>query len=345
MFLAPSFVLSIQRTMTLQGKTVLVTGATGFLGSALVSRLVTDGVRVRALARRPHKAEFLRDLKNVEIVPGDVNDLEVIETAVKGCAVVFHVAAALGGDIARQQKTNIQGTHTVMQAAHEAPVKRVVYVSTISVYGYKQSGDVTEDTPLSPGHDPYAITKAEAEAVVQTVAEKHHLATTIIRPGMIYGPGAKLWTRTMFKIARRNPTIFIGNGNGSAYPIYVDDVVDLMMVLATHPKAAGQAFNCTPDPSPTWREFLNGYARLAGHQNWLGIPPALVSPFVRLAAGSAGSFTQRKDLPDMLRFLQGTVTYKMDKARTLIGWQPKVDLTSGMQKCASWLREIGLLKT
>ena len=73
------------------------------------------------------------------------------------------------------------------------------------------------------------------------------------------------------------------------------------------------------------------------------MPPVVVSPFVSLAAAFAGSHTQIKDLPDMLRFLQRTVTYKMDKARNLLGWQPKRDLQSGVQKCATWLREIGLL--
>lgn len=329
--------------MTLTGKKVLVTGATGFLGGALVRRLAADGVPVRALVRRPQKGEFLRAVSGVELVPGDITDAQAMQQAAQGCAVVFHVAAALGGDLAHQRKANVEGTHNVMEAAGRAQVERIVHVSTISVYGYNQKGDVTEETPLAPGSDPYSISKAEGEALVREVASKHNVSYSMIRPGMIYGARSNMWTGTMFRIAQRSPTIFIGSGKGSAYPIYVDDVVDLMLLLATHPAAHEQAFNCTPDPSPSWREFLGAYAQLVGHRRWLGIPVALLVPFVWAGAALARPHTQTKDLPDMLRFLQRSVTYKMTKARDLLGWQPKTDLQTGVQKCVPWLREKGLM--
>jgi nucleoside-diphosphate-sugar epimerase len=152
-----------------------------------------------------------------------------------------------------------------------------------------------------------------------------------------------MWTGNMFRVARRKPTIFLGDGSGSAFPIYVDDVVDLTTLLATHPAAIGEAFNCAPDPSPTWRAFLGGYAALAGHQGWFGIPAALVYPLVGLVAAFARPQTQMKDLPAMLRFGTGRITFKMTKARDKLGWAPKVDLATGIQRCAPWLREQGLL--
>ena len=264
--------------MTLSDQQVLVTGATGFLGGALVLRLAVEGARVRALARSARKAEFLRE-RGIEVFEGDVTDRTAMREAAQGCHVVFHVAASLGGSYAQQRAVNVEGTRNVALAAALANVERFVHVSSISAYGYNYRGDVTEEMALAPGADPYAITKAEAEHVVREI----DMPYTMIRPGMIYGPGAVNWTGNLFKVARLNPTPFVGNGLGSAFAIHVDDVVDLLVTSATHPAAVGQVFNCTPDPSPTWREYLGRYSLLAGHDNWLAIPPALIYPIAGIA--------------------------------------------------------------
>ncbi len=160
---------------------------------------------------------------------------------------------------------------------------------------------------------------------------------------MIYGPGAVNWTGGLFRVAKLNPTPFVGNGHGSAFPIYVDDVVDLLVTVADHPAASRQVFNCTPDPAPTWREFLGRYSQLAGHERWLPIPPQLLYPFGWLALLIAPRYSMLGDALDQLSFVQRQVTYKMDKARDLLGWQPQVDLDDGIARCAPWLRDQGLL--
>lgn len=327
----------------LAGKTVLVTGATGFLGGALALRLASERVCVQALARRPEKGAFLSDVEGIEIVQGDITCTDQLRDALKGCEIVFHVAASTGGSIKEQHRINVEGTCNVAEAAAQAGVGRLVHVSTIAVYGYRQSGNVTEATPQNPGDDPYNITKAEAENVLRETASIHNLTYTIIRPGMIYGPRSNMWTKNLFRLAKRRPTPFIGSGQGSTFPIFIDDVVDMMVTLATHPSAAGEVFHCTPDPSPTWREFLGAYSRLAGHQSWLPITPLLFKMFAGVAATFAGPWTQAKALPDLVSQAQQRVTFKMTKARDLLDWQPKVDLLTGVQQCAPWLRQQGLL--
>jgi nucleoside-diphosphate-sugar epimerase len=234
---------------------------------------------------------------------------------------------------------NVDGTRNVAQAAAGAGVLRMVHVSSIAVYGYHVSGDVSEKTPLNPGHDPYNITKAEAEETLRQIADKHR-----IRPGQIYGPESGMWTGKLFRLAQMRPTPWVGQGNGTVFPIYIDDVVDMMIIIAEHPGAVGETFNCTPDPSPSWREFLGAYSNLAGHQSWLGVPPALVHQFTKLIEMLARPQTQLKELPNMLRLTQGNITYKMDKAHELLGWQPKIDMNTGIQNCVPWLRQRGLLK-
>lgn len=330
--------------MTLAGKTVLVTGGTGFLGGALTTRLANEGARVRVLARNPHKAKRIETLPGVEIVPGDITNPDQVNEAVRECEVVFHVAASTGGSLELQRRMNTLGTHHVATAAASAGVMRLVHVSTVSVYGYRQRGDVTEATPANPGHDPYNITKAEAEQEVRTIAEAQRMPYSLIRPGQIYGPRSGMWTGMLFKVSRIRPTPWLGDGGGSCFPIYVDDVVDLMLLLAVHPDAVGQAFNCVPDPSPSWREFLGGYARLAGHQHWLGFPYGLVYPFAALISALGRPQTQLKEAANFLRLSQAQVTYKMTKARDVLGWEAKVNLEEGIQRCEPWLREKGLLR-
>ncbi|RMF82603.1 MAG: SDR family NAD(P)-dependent oxidoreductase [Chloroflexi bacterium] len=327
------------------GKTVLVTGATGFLGGALALRLASEGIHVRALGRNhDRKGAHLRNNANIEALTGDITDIDRMRDVTSDCDCVIHAAVNYGKRTS-QQRVNIDGTRHVVQTATENNVRRVVHISSIAVYGYHVVGDINEDDPLTTGPEAYSMTKAEAERVVRSVGDENGLEYSIVRPGMIYGPRSKTWTRNLFKLARRKPMPFLGDGSGSVHPIHVDDVVDLCLTCATHPAAVGEAFNCTPDPSPTWREFLGLYAQLAGHNRWLPLPPVLgthiIAPIGEVVARLRG---EPQELPTLARYIQRRVTYKMDKARNLLNWQPQIDLQSGVASCVSWLREQGLLQ-
>lgn len=324
---------------------MLVTGATGFLGGALARRLAAEGAHVRALARRPGRDAYIRDVPGITIAPGDITQPLGLVEPMTGCDYVFHVAVSFGSADS-QWAVNVEGTAHVARAAAAARVKRLVHVSSIASYGYSRTGDIHETDVLTPGRgDPYSQTKATSELMLRRVASETGLDYAIIRPGMIYGPRSGQWTALPFRIASIDPVIFIGNGSGSAQPIHVDDVVDLMVLLASHPAATQQAFNCTPDPSPTWREWLLLYAQLAGHQNWFGVPPALVNTSAGFVSSLAPQRSAAKDAAVVVRRLQSEMTFTMDKARDLLGWQPQVTLADGVVGCADWLRQEGLLNS
>ncbi len=288
------------------------------------------------------------DLPGIEVLPGDVTDGQRMRDIARGCDYVFHLVAVWRGSLAHHRAVNVEGTRNVMMAAVEAGVERIVHVSTVSVYGFRLHGGISEDAPLQPGSTPYNLTKAEGEMVVREIATRHSLPYSMIRPGNIYGPRSPIWTTALFrytqaKLLNHRYTFWFGDGCGSAHPIYVDDVVDLLLTLATHPAARGEVFHCAPDPSPTWREFLSGYGQLAGGSRWVGVPrgtvyfpAAIAEPFLHLAE-------QGLALRELLRYMEQPVTYRMTKARDLLGWRPQVDLGTGILRCAPGLREQGVL--
>ncbi|MBZ0276609.1 MAG: NAD(P)-dependent oxidoreductase, partial [Anaerolineae bacterium] len=187
------------------------------------------------------------------------------------------------------------------------------------------------------------VTKSRGEAVIREIGQEQHVPYAIIRPAMIYGPRSGMWTKTLFQVAKRRPTPFLGDGSGHAHPIHVDDVVDMMIVLATHPQAENQAFNCAPDPAPTWRALLGGYSQLVGHDRWLALPAwpiRLVAPLAETVMMLRG---EPQEVPALIPFVMSHKTYTMTKAREMLGWQPQVSLEDGIQRCAPWLREKGLL--
>jgi nucleoside-diphosphate-sugar epimerase len=327
-------------------KTVFVTGGTGFLGGALIHALSAQGIQIKALVRNPQKGEKIAHLAGVELIHGDLTaDTAWMDTALNGVDVVFHVAAALGGDMAQQHAMNVDATRALALASAKAGVGRFVHVSSIAVYGYRDRKIVTETAPLmpKPSRYIYAVTKAQGESALINVAKDHNLAYTIVRPGMIYGANSTTWTKAMFKIAKRKPTLFIGNGSGASSVIYVDDVVDMLILCATHPNAVGHAFNCSPDPAPTWREFLGGYSALAGHQSWLGIPTILIKLLIPIIRPFSKSDII-KDGRGFLKYLTDNTTYSTQKARDLLGWSPKISLDEGIKRCIPYLKEKGLLE-
>jgi nucleoside-diphosphate-sugar epimerase len=327
----------------LAGTKAFVTGATGFLGGELVRRLASEGVFLKALARRPNRDLYIKDIENVEIVMGNISDGEKMRELVQGCDIVFHVAAATSGKLDYQLETNVVGTRNMAIAAAEAKVRHFVHVSSIAVYGYMVRGLVTEDRPQKHKSVPYNMSKSQAEKALIEVSQEHDLSYSIVRPGMIFGPRSGLWTKTFFRWAKMKPTPFFGGIDGITMPIYVDDVVDMMLHVATHPKAAGEAFNCVIDPQPSLREFVGSYQQLAGHNHWFNIPIGLVKAFVPLADIALQLVGEPQDTSDLLSYLESDVHYSMAKARDLLDWQAQVSLQEGIQYCIPYLQEKGLL--
>jgi nucleoside-diphosphate-sugar epimerase len=320
-------------------KRVLVTGATGFVGGALARRLLASGAQVRMLARSARKAAPLAAL-GAQVFEGDICDPAAVLAAAEGAQIVFHVAALMGGPLEQQRAVNVDGTRHVMQAAALVGARRVVHVSTIAVYGNLLPLRVAEDAPLGFGASPYAITKAAAEVMVRHAGVPYSIA----RPAMIFGPGSHMWTANAFRLAKLRPTPFLGEGEQPAPAVYIDDLIDLLLLMAEHPAAENETFNAILDPAPTWREFIGAYSRLAGHDDWLALPPVLGRIMAGLTLLAAPRYSTARDFPDMIELVLGPSSFDAGKARRLLGWEATTTPAQGAQKSATWLREIALLE-
>lgn len=327
-----------------RGVSVFVTGGTGFVGTALTRRLLASGARVTVLARSAAKAAPLAAL-GARIAHGDLNDSPgAVRPAAAGAEAVFHVAALMGGPLEAQRRVNVEGTRRVLEAAVATGARRFVHISSIAVYGNVLPLCVDECTPLTPGSSPYGITKAAGERLVRAFEAEHGLAATVVRPGMIFGPGSNMWTANAFRLARLRPTPFLGDGAMPVHAVDLEDLVDLLLEAGQHPAAAGETFNAVIDPAPTWREYIGAYARLAGHDEWRALPIWPARALAGLLLLGAPRYSVVRDLTDMIERVVSPSWFSAEKARHLLGWEARTTPAEGAARSAVWLRETGLLR-
>jgi len=317
---------------------VLVTGANGFIGTALTHRLRQDQLSVRAMCRQPTRGAALAET-GAEVIYGDMQLPATLYAAVEGCTTVYHVGAALGGPAAYQYAVNVLGTVQLLQAAERAGVRRFVHVSSIAYYGTKLAGRISENQrpTVTATDDSYMQPKRQAERYLWDFAAQSQMEITCVRPGMVYGPRSNFWTVQLAEAMQRFPLPIFGDGTGHAHPIYIDDVVDLLAVCGQHPNAIGQAFNCAPDPAPTWTEWLSYYARLADNPRKITLPDGTLNAFAPIVDLVTSMRGETLNLKGLQRFILGDHTYAMDQAAALLDWRPHYSLEVGMKLTTDWL--------
>lgn len=323
----------------LRDLSVLVTGASGFIGGQLAERLLqADGARVVATGRR-FKNESA--LQGAELVRADMRDAATRASLCAGKKIVFHLAAWAGADgqSAEAHAINVDATRALAEAAAQAGAQRFVLISTAAAYGLPSRDDIDESVPIDTSQaDLYGRTKALGEQAAREVAVRTGLPLTIIRPAMVYGPGSKTWTVGMLRLVQKGVPLLFGDGSGHSFPVYIDDVLDQIRVAATHPQAVGEAFNVS-GPSVTWAQFLGYYARMS-NRRLRRLPMPLAKILAQL------NKILHLGLPltvDRLQYVSRHLSFSTEKAERLLGWRQKVSLDEGMQRSEAWLRQSGQL--
>jgi 2-alkyl-3-oxoalkanoate reductase len=338
------------------GARVLVTGAGGFLGQRLVHALHRAGADVVALVRDKNRVPLGME-KCATIVAGDLSDAHAVTAAMEGVQIVFHCAAITRNNVPWKvhYDSNILGTEHVLKAAKQNGVERVVHVSSVVVYGLAELGStgnghsssngnghyhapmIDETTPLERNPEPIAFymrSKIAAEEVVSKYIRDEHLPVTIIRPGILYGPGAGRVGRSL---AQLGPLyLMFGQGNNALPLTYIDNVVDALLLAATKPDAVGQAYNIVDDPQINVRECATQMAAITGD-------PLITVPVpTPLLSGAASIFELRRTLtrseapPKLSNYVVRSavrdIRYDTRKAREQLGWQPEVCLDEGLRQ-------------
>jgi len=325
-----------------RGTNVLVTGADGFVGSRLVSRLATAGARVRTLVRSGFAGPHGQPGGQLRI-RGDVTDRQSVERSTLGAEIVFHCAWG-GSTLAEARWINVEGTRNLVEAAASAGARRVVHLSTMAVHGDSLPSLLTEDCPFDLGGDAYGVSKAEGELAAFEVGAASGVEVVALRPTLVYGPRAPFWLMGYLERCRTEQLALIDGGRGLANLIHVDDLVDAMLLSAVRPGVAGEAFLISGPEPVSWREYIGHFARMCGKP----IPPSVPLLRARIEVQCSRVYSaltqRRRRLQGMdLKLMAQRTVVSIEKARRLLAWEPRLYLTEGMAVCERWLREQGYL--
>lgn len=270
----------------LKDKRVLVTGGTGFIGGRLVERLVLDcGAKVRVLIRNLTRATRVARFP-VEMINADLLDAKAVTTAAQDCDFVFHCAFGNSGGADKQRRVNVEGTRHVFDAALQSGVKRVVHLSTVSVYGALEGNILDESAPRRYSGSLYADSKLDAENLAFQYAQKQSLPVTILQPTIVYGPYATGWTLNILQQLKSERVILVNGGEGICNAVYVDDVVNAMLLAAVNDAAVGEAFLISGEPAVTWRDFYQSYEKILGVSSTVSKPAQEIALFEPPKPGS-----------------------------------------------------------
>jgi 2-alkyl-3-oxoalkanoate reductase len=323
---------------------ILITGGNGFVGRHVLSALQERGDSVRVLALPTEDTASLEE-RGVRVYRGDICRPETLVAPMLGADGVLHLAAMM--DVWRPmgdyRAVNVTGTENVCHAALAAGVRRLVHMSSSSVYGMALGRPADESFPLSPFRDPYPVTKAEGDRAVQRMIAEDDLPAVIVRPDQIFGPGDHLHFGKTADRLRAGKGIVVGAGDNALPLVYIADIVQGLLLALDHERAVGRAYNISGDRPLTQEQFLRAIAREVGAS-----PPRFHIPYRALYA--AGYVAERlatlapsSRRPPITRLgvaFAGTDNrYGIDKARRELAYTPRVDLDEGVRLTACWYME------
>ena len=320
---------------------ILVTGGNGFLGRNLISALQERGDRVRVLALPTEETTWLEE-RDVEVFRGDIRFPEDLVAPMRGVEGVFHLAAMIGVWRAMEEyyAVNVTGTENVCRAALKAGVRRIVHISSAMVYNMATGRAATEDDFLEPLDEPYSLTKAQGDMVVQRMIREDHLPAVIIRAGTLIGPGDLLNFGRMAERVRARKGITIGSGKNVVPLVYVTDLVQGLLLALDSEQAEGKVYNISNDQGITQNVFLATLAQEIGVA-----PPRIHVPYVPLYAAAylaerLAIFSKNWLPPFVTR--HGVKLYGADnrlsiaKARHELGYTPRVSLMQAVRIACDW---------
>jgi nucleoside-diphosphate-sugar epimerase len=313
---------------------LLVTGATGFIGHCLLRRLLAEGQRVRILVRREPPADIMNDPR-IEIVLGDLGDAVVVDRAVAGVSIVYHVGAAMSGAKEDFERGTVAGTQNILDSMRRHRVGKLVYVSSLSVLhaaAAKTGILMKEDWPLEPRaveRGAYTQTKLAAEQLVRQATD---IPSVILRPGQVFGPGAPVLTGA---VARRvgHKLVILGNGQLVLPLVYVEDVVDALLLAAAGNVRDGSVFHLVDSATITQEQLSNKFREATDKSLKIVHIPRLIVNFLALGVQLLTKALHRPAPLSLYRVKSALAPISFDcaAARVQLGWSPRVGAEKGLE--------------
>lgn len=316
---------------------IMVTGATGFVGKALINRLVNErsGREIIAAVRRPIAGQEMHSSVKYEVV-GSLDGDNDWSNALLGVATVVHCAARVhimndtaSDRLAEYRRVNVQGTLNLAEHAAKSGVKRFVFLSSIKVNGESTvpGRPFQADTPPQPS-DPYGIAKLEAEIGLFRLAKQTGMEIVVIRPPLVYGPGVKANFAAMMRaVAKGLPLPFGAATQNRRSFVALDNLVDLIITCVDHPAAANQTFLVSDDEDLSTAELLRRQAKAFDRAPIL-IP--VPTQLIQLAAKLIGK-------GDVAQRLLGSLQVDIFKTKQLLNWTPPITVDEGLLRSAQGL--------
>ena len=313
---------------------VAVTGATGFVGQAVMTSLMSGQHNVHAVVRTLDKNApvLAREIQTFSV--GDIKvdtqwtDALVGVNCVIHCAARAHVMNETETDaLAAYRAVNVAGTRRLAEQAAEMGVDRLVYLSSIKVNGEQTvSGDCFTCLDKQYSEDPYGISKWEAEQALHEVSAKTDLEVVIIRPPLIYGAGVKGNFLSLLAWLSRGAPLPLGAIQNQRSMVGIDNLVDLIITCIDHPAAANQTFLVSDDEDLSTTELLRRLGAALGK-------PARLIPIPASLLGLAARLVGKEDIA--VRLL-GNLQVNISKTRKILDWAPRVSVNDGLRKTAKW---------
>jgi nucleoside-diphosphate-sugar epimerase len=322
----------------------LVTGATGFTGGQLAIGLRKRAYQVRALVRPGSSVETING-HGIELCEGQLVSADDVNRAMEGVAVVYHIAAAY-----REAKhpdsyyfdVNVGGTRNVLEAARAQGVARVVHCSTAGVHGEVSAIPTDEKAAINPG-DVYQMSKLEGERLALEEFRKG-LPGVVFRPVGIYGPGDTRFLK-LFRTIDKGQFKMFGSGEVLYHLTYIDDLVDGIVQCGEVPEAVGEVFLLAGPRYTTLNELVEKVAAALGRRPPRGRLP--LWPLLTAAVLCEAACRPLGIDPPLHRrrcdFFTKDRAFTSEKARRMLGYDPKVDLATGLKRTVDWYRRVGLL--
>jgi nucleoside-diphosphate-sugar epimerase len=341
--LAAGIVVTLRESRNMR---VLVTGGTGFTGSHLVRRLLKKGQQVFVVDNQ--KGLFYDELKRAgaAIELGSITDKRLVDKLVKGCEVVYHLAAAFRQLNVPQRyywSVNVEGTKQLLDAAHRFRSRKFIYCSTQGVHGHIKTPPGNEKSPIAP-EDYYQLTKYEGEKVVREYVDKGLDAVTI-RPTAIYGPGDPERFLMLFRMVKRQSFLMFGNGRTFYHPVYIDNLVDAFERAAEKDGIRGETYIIGDEHYYSLNDLVTQVAaaldlsvRIRHLPFWPLWTAALTCEMACKPLNVTPPLFRRR--VDWFRQVRA---FSIEKAMREISYRPMVGLQEGLARTASWYRKHGYL--